>query len=312
MRQKNLGLRCPCIKKTKLQILQKQYFCGGKGCIHSKLGHNFPKVNEKPVIISEQNCDTAFSSFSTKSYVNRKGPLLQKLSKFLVGENNTTVKNCNLFVENIFCNSRKPKILVIGSGELGAGTEKLYSLSEVEIVGVDVYESPLVDIVCDAHYLPFADLHFDGVWIQAVLEHVVEPHVVVSEIYRVLRPDGIVYAETPFMQQVHEGRYDFTRYTTLGHRYLFKKFEMIDFGGNKGAEVVLAWSIKYFILSLFRSVIFAKAIGVLSRILLRPFSMLMSTASFYDSSSGVYFMGRKREKFELSHKELIKLYKGQL
>ena len=36
---------------------------------------------------------------------------------------------------------------------------------------------------------------------------------------------GIVYAETPFMQQVHEGAYDFTRYTVLGHRYLFKKFK---------------------------------------------------------------------------------------
>jgi ubiquinone/menaquinone biosynthesis C-methylase UbiE len=32
------------------------------------------------------------------------------------------------------------------------------------------------------------------VWIQAVLEHVLDPPIVVAEIYRVLRPGGLVYA----------------------------------------------------------------------------------------------------------------------
>ena len=53
--------------------------------------------------------------------------------------------------------------------------------------------------------------------------------------------------QTPFMQQVHEGAYDFTGYTVLGHRYLFRDFEALDFGGNKGANVALAWSIKIFV-----------------------------------------------------------------
>ena len=98
--------------------------------------------------------------------------------------------------------------------------------------------------------MPLQSNSFDGVWIQAVLEHVVEPSKVVSEIYRVLKTHGIVYAETPFMQQVHEGAYDFTRYTVLGHRYLFKDFEMIGIGGNKGPELVLAWAFRYFVWAL--------------------------------------------------------------
>jgi SAM-dependent methyltransferase len=43
-------------------------------------------------------------------------------------------------------------------------------------------------------------------WIQAVLEHALDPPVVVAEIYRVLKPGGLVYADTPFMQRVHERR----------------------------------------------------------------------------------------------------------
>ena len=50
-----------------------------------------------------------------------------------------------------------------------------------------------------------ADASVDGVIVQAVLEHVLDPRTVAAEVERVLRPRGMVYAETPLMQQVHEG-----------------------------------------------------------------------------------------------------------
>ena len=65
---------------------------------------------------------------------------------------------------------------------------------------------------------------FDAVVCQAVLEHVLDPPRVVAEMHRVLRPAGLLYAEIPFMQQVHEGAYDFTRYTYVGQRRLFRRF----------------------------------------------------------------------------------------
>ena len=74
-----------------------------------------------------------------------------------------------------------------------------------------------------AHYLPFKDETFDGVWIQAVLEHVVSPETVVKEIFRVVKNHGLIHSEIPFMQQIHMGKNDFTRYTASGHRFLFKK-----------------------------------------------------------------------------------------
>ena len=50
-------------------------------------------------------------------------------------------------------------------------------------------------------------------WIQAVLEHVLSPESVVKEIFRVIKNDGIVYSEIPFMQQIHMGKNDFNKYS---------------------------------------------------------------------------------------------------
>ena len=70
-------------------------------------------------------------------------------------------------------------------------------------------------MIADAHYIPFRDGSFQGVLIQAVLEHVIEPEKVVGEIHRVLAKDGVVYSEI-FMQQVHEGAFDITRFSISG------------------------------------------------------------------------------------------------
>ena len=117
---------------------------------------------------------------------------------------------------------RRPRILVIGGGTVGDGLEELYADRAIDLLAFDVYASANVQLVGDGHPIPLADGTVDGVIIQAVLEHVLEPVVVAGEIHRVLREGGVVYADTPFMQQVHEGAYDFTRFTESGHRYLFR------------------------------------------------------------------------------------------
>lgn len=52
----------------------------------------------------------------------------------------------------------------------------------------------------------------------------VNPYRCINEVYRVLNENGIVYASTPFMLQVHMGKFDFTRFTHSGHRRLFRNF----------------------------------------------------------------------------------------
>ena len=119
----------------------------------------------------------------------------------------------------------------------------------IELIETDVPFGPHTQIICDAHDIPFENESFDGVIAQSVLEHVVDPYRCVKEIYRVLKKDSIVYAETAFMQPVHGGVYDFTHFTFLGHRHLFRNFKEIDSGAVQGSGTALARLYQNFLLS---------------------------------------------------------------
>ena len=146
-----------------------------------------------------------------------------------------------------------------------------------------------------------------------MLEHVLNPQRCVNEIFRVLKSSGIVYAETPFMQQVHMKEYDFTRFTHLGHRRLFRKFEEIKSGPCCGPGMALAWSYVYFLRSFFTSRWMSKILtvfGHLTSFFLKYFDYyLIDMPGSYDSASGYYFLGKKTNKC-LSDKELIKQFRG--
>lgn len=202
-------------------------------------------------------------------------------------------------------------VLVIGAGDGGVGISALAD-DAVRIVSSDVMINEATDIVIDAHQLPFADGTFDCVVAQAVLEHVADPWRCVEEMHRVLRPHGLVYAETPFMQQVHLHRYDFTRFTPLGHRRLFRRFEQLDAGQAVGAGSALAWSLTYFLASFARTRRSRRALygsGHLLFFWLRLFDRWLMTDAALDAAAGCYFLGRRSE-FVLSDTELIKLYRG--
>ena len=161
--------------------------------------------------------------------------------------------NYERFAKLLKASSPAPQVLVVGGATPGDGMRLLYDDPAIELLSFDVYPSPYVQFVADAHKIPLPDGTFDGVIVQAVLEHVLEPTVVVAEIYRVLRSGGLLYAETPFLQPVHGGPSDFTRFTESGHRYLFRAFERLDSGPLNAAGTTLLLSIDYFVRSLFRS-----------------------------------------------------------
>jgi ubiquinone/menaquinone biosynthesis C-methylase UbiE len=201
-----------------------------------------------------------------------------------------------------------PLILVIGGGTLGNGVEAIYDDRRTRVVGFDIYASPLVQFIGDAHQIPLTDQSIDAVLVQAVLEHVVDPAQVVAEIHRVLRPDGLVYAETPFLQQVHAGPYDFTRYTSSGHRYLFRAFEEVAAGPVAGPGAQMLTSVDHLVRGLLRS----ELAGKLARVLffwLRYLDRLVPTAFAMDNASAYYFLGRRSER-ELSPSEIVGYYRG--
>jgi SAM-dependent methyltransferase len=221
--------------------------------------------------------------------------------------------NFKRFVELVRSSNTSPRVLVIGGGILGTGMDALAQASDIELVETDVSLGPRTEFVCDAHDLPFMDGSFDGVVAQAVLEHVVDPYRCVSEIWRVLKASGCVYAETPFMQQVHGGKFDFTRFTYLGHRRLFRQFEQVDAGIVGGPGLALGWSYRYFLLSFVsgsagRAIMqaFARLTAFWLKYFDRP---LMNKAGSFDAASAFYFLGRKSDE-TLSDRLLISQYPG--
>lgn len=200
------------------------------------------------------------------------------------------------------------RLLVIGGGEDKHGLGCLTARPDVVTITFDIYANAQTDFVADAHSIPIVDESVDCVVIQAVLEHVLNPWVVVGEILRVLRPGGLVYAETPFLQQVHEGAYDFTRFTESGHRWLFREFEMVDSGAIGGPILVMAWTTDYLLRGLRAHRLVRSLLKRISNKLLR-FDAFLNRTIAADSASAVYFTGRKKtDHLPLTPADIIKFY----
>jgi len=242
-------LACP---RCRSGIALAELRCENESCRYAR--EPFPASRGQPVLIDFEN-----SIFSRSDYEGDKWSVIERddtgqglktrLRLFITGQNKVAAEKSSEMLRRLRKAAPRPRVLIVGGGAIGSGLEGFYGADGVEIVGTDVYASDNTVIVCDGHRLPFVDESFDSVWIQSVLQYVLDPSAVAGEIHRVLKPGGLVYADSPFMQQIAEGGFDFTRFTQSGHRWLFRRFEEIDAGyvGNPGS--VLIWSIQYFVRS---------------------------------------------------------------
>lgn len=309
-------LCCPCRRKTALVEDADGIRCAGDGCPFNGSAGAFPKAGGIPVLIPFDVEDTvceasAYANGPGSVYVRRRESRPKQFLRWLIfGEPAITLRNCRQFCDLVKQAGASPRLLVIGSGTPGSGTDALWQDDDLEKVGIDIYPDADVDFVADAHYLPFRDRIFDGVWIQAVLEHVLNPRDVVAEISRVLKPGGHVYAETPFMQQVHEGAYDFQRFTVTGHRYLFRDFALTAMGPNKGPAITFAWACKYLVWAITRSRMVATLATLPVFFLCRWLDPMFGERAAWDGASGTFFLGRKGDAPPAKAQEIIGLYKG--
>lgn len=63
--------------------------------------------------------------------------------------------------------------------------------------GVDLEKGPQVDLVADMASLPFGDSTVDEIHSRHTLEHVLDPHACIRELYRVIKPSGEIRIIVP-------------------------------------------------------------------------------------------------------------------
>ncbi|WP_445166908.1 methyltransferase domain-containing protein [Mycolicibacterium sp. Dal123E01] len=287
--------------------------CSNAACHYAK--NPFPVVSGKPALVDfEKSVLDVGRLRATEgaSVMRRKRRLPRPLLRLLEGRNRVAplavARMLELLHRDAAEANRRPRILVVGGGTIGSGVETLYSDPDVDLIAFDVYESPVVQFIGDGHAIPLADGSVDGVVVQAVLAYVLEPWVVAQEIHRVLRDDGVVFAATPFMQQVCEGAYDFTRFTDTGLRWLFRGFERIESGAVAGAGTALLWSLGYFARALTRSLPVSRIVQ-LAFFWLRHMDRFLDPRYAIDAASGVFFLGRKTAR-PIAQGDIAKYYQG--
>jgi SAM-dependent methyltransferase len=109
------------------------------------------------------------------------------------------------------------------------------------LVNMNIGPFANVDLVGDAHALPYADGSVDAIYCEAVLEHLEHPDRAVAEMARVLGDGGLVFAATPFLQRYHGHPDHYQNFTVTGHRRLFERagFEVREAGTCVGPVFAL-------------------------------------------------------------------------
>ena len=96
-------------------------------------------------------------------------------------------------------------------------------------IGLDYFETAhnwygsRPDVYGDAQNLPVASGKVDTVLLLDVLEHLPRPERCISEIARVLKPQGRLIMHVPFIYPIHDAPLDFQRWTRYGFEEMAKK-----------------------------------------------------------------------------------------
>ena len=113
--------------------------------------------------------------------------------------------------------------------DFGCGSKPYKSLFHVqEYVGLDIEKSghnhanEPIDVFYDGSTIPFEDAYFDTAFSSEVFEHVANLDEILDELYRVMKPGGVLLLTLPFLWEEHETPYDFSRYTSFGGRRMLE------------------------------------------------------------------------------------------
>lgn len=122
---------------------------------------------------------------------------------------------------------------------IGSGPAVLQKRND--IINIDLFAFDHVDVLSDATSLPFEDNTADLILNIAMMEHLKNPEIVVQEMYRILKPKGILFAYVPFIVPYHAAPDDYYRWTQSGIKKLFFPFEALDVFMGGGPTSGFLW-----------------------------------------------------------------------
>lgn len=159
-------------------------------------------------------------------------------------------------------------ILSIGSGP---------KIIRNDLINIDIFPYKNVDIVASAENLPINDSCVDAIICESLIEHLNHPDKLISEINRILKPDGYIYLVSPFIIGFHSSPNDYTRWTKEGLEKLFSNFKNIKIDVIYGPSSALAN-----IASEWLAILFSFNIKILYSLMLILFTILLTPIRLFD------------------------------
>jgi SAM-dependent methyltransferase len=217
------------------------------------------------------------------------------------------------FLQRLTSATAEPVILNLGEKHAGPVLQSLKALHSATILHADGAVGPETNLVVDYCHLPLPDSSIDAVVIDSGLEHIADPRVAVGEVHRVLKPDGLVYVDLPFMMPVHAGPADFQRFSSAGLRSLLADFEEIERGVSCGPAMALTQMTQYTMLSFVQrqwARVTVKLVCRFGLFWLKYLDLLLAKRpGAMDAAAGTYFIGRKSAR-RATEEEIARSYRG--
>lgn len=153
--------------------------------------------------------------------------------------------------------------------DIGCGHKPYAKYFKAKYIGIDPFPDTDGDIKAAAWDIPLPDTSADGIILNQALEHIQKTEATVKEIYRLLKPGGLVIITVPQTMRVHGipvplkeaplknipisiasvWKEDYYRFTKYGLLYLFRDFEPITLTETRTTFSTLIQQLNYFVAS---------------------------------------------------------------
>tara|TARA_B110000438_G_scaffold294347_1_gene335621 strand:+ start:418 stop:1311 length:894 start_codon:yes stop_codon:yes gene_type:complete len=288
-------LQCPECHNNSLQFKEEKIIC-------NECNLNFPIENGTPLFSIEDILKKGTSTTKEKmilkkiknklpfipTLINLIQPPIFYLSKIARGEDRLLYHLKKI--------QYKPKAIIL---DIGAGHKNWEN-----VIPLDIYYYPGVEICAKADKLPFSDNSVDMIVSQSAIEHIVNGVKALKEMERILKPDGIIFIEAPFIYPYHPEPYDLRRWSTNGLDDAFENCTCIESGSVNGpfsTLFVILTSFFSWLLS-FRNYSLYLMFNLLFQWIFLPLMIIDFIRGVYRKSSPldsiVYYVGKKKLKKE--------------